>query len=273
MKTIGTALTALFLIALAGNIYAAPKSELWPRWQVHDQQSQTIIDHSAWGDFLQRYLVPGENGAASLIRYAAVTEEDHTKLSGYLDQLAQTEVSTLNREEQKAYWINLYNALTVDTILNNYPVESIREIKSGWFSGGPWDLTLITVEGVELTLNDIEHRILRPIWRDARIHYAVNCASIGCPNLQQQPFTAANSEGLLNQAAQAYINSPRGAELRSGKLYLSSIYDWFSQDFGISKQELLQHIASFAKPELAEQLKSYNGGIAYHYSWDLNILP
>ena len=95
-------------------------------------------------------------------------------------------------DEQRAFWINLYHALTVRVILSHYPVSGIREIdiSPGLFARGPWDRKLIPVEGVELTLNDIEHRILRPIWRDPRVHYALNCASLGCPDLRRRPIPA-----------------------------------------------------------------------------------
>ena len=145
-----------------------------------------------------------------------------------------TPVSSLNRGEQLAYWINFYNALTVQVILDHYPTDSILDIKisPGFFSIGPWDKKLVTVEGEELSLNDMEHRILRPIWRDPRIHYGVNCASIGCPNLLTTAYTADNVDGLLTENAVAYVNHPRGASLQNGALTVSSIYDWFEEDFG-----------------------------------------
>ena len=95
-----------------------------------------------------------------------------------------------------------------------------------------WKKKLLTIEGEEVSLNDIEHRILRPIWRDPRIHYAVNCASIGCPNLVSTPFTAENTEALLDQGARNYINHPRAVNISSkGKVTVSSIYSWFESDF------------------------------------------
>lgn len=109
-------------------------------------------------------------------RYKAVSDTDHQKLKDYLDYLSRLTPVEYPREIQKAYWINLYNALTVDLILQHYPVESITDIGS-WYHFGPWDDEVVTASGQPLTLNDIEHRILRPLWEDNRIHYAVNCAS------------------------------------------------------------------------------------------------
>jgi len=266
----------LVLVALAlslgwaASVCAAPKAKLWPRWRASDSQSTLRVDHSAWAAFLQKYLVVTPADAPNLVRYRSVTAVDKQALAGYLAALAKVPVATLNRAEQKAYWINLYNALTVKTILDHYPVTSIRDIKSGWFSSGPWDLKLIQVDGVELSLNDIEHRILRPIWRDNRIHFAVNCASLGCPSLQPEPFTAENSERLLDQGARDYINSPRGVHFEGDTLTLSSIFDWYQSDFGASQAALLSYLVRLAAPELAARLGHFNGTIVYAYDWLLN---
>jgi len=262
-------ITMLLLIA-STSVYAAPKAELWPRWQANEPQSSLRVDHSDWAQFLDKYLVAGKFGTANRVRYAEVNLADKDSLAQYLAKLSAVPMSKLNRAEQKAVWINLYNALTVQTILKDYPVKSIKEISSGWFSGGPWDLKLIKVEGIELSLNDIEHRILRPIWQDNRVHYAVNCASLGCPNLQPEPFTAENSDRLLTEAARDFINSPRGVAMSDNHLLLSSIYEWFQVDFGASEAALLEHLEQFAAADLAAKLKNYRGTISYQYNWDLN---
>jgi hypothetical protein len=264
--------TFLFILGfgLAMIACAAPKAELWPRWQANDPQSSLSVDHSSWAHFLDQYLLVGKPGAVTLVRYASVTPEDRESLANYLDAMSTISVTKLNRAEQKAFWINLYNALTVHTILDHYPLQSITDISSGWFSSGPWDLKLIKVEKVELSLNDIEHRILRPIWQDNLVHYAVNCASLGCPNLQSEPFDAENTDRLLAKAAHEFVNSSRGAEITGNNLLLSSIYDWFQEDFGGSEASLLIHLEKFAASGLAAKLKNYQGTISYDYNWDLN---
>lgn len=271
MRSISKILFIMIFLILPGTIvFAAPKAELWPRWQANNPQSTTRVDHSAWTRFLDMYLTVGEVGGVNLVNYAGVSSEDKDSLTIYLATLGSVPISELNRTEQKAFWINLYNSLTVSSILEHHPRKSIREISSGWFSPGPWDLKLIKVEGTELSLNDIEHRILRPIWQDNRVHYAVNCASLGCPNLQAKPFTADNIERLLDKAAHDFVNSLRGVNLTAGTLILSSIYDWFQIDFGGSKTTLFTHLEKFAAPALANKLKKYQGTISYQYSWDLN---
>ena len=258
----------LLLVSTAA--HAAPKSELWSRWQANNPQNNMRVDHADWAHFLDKYLIIGQAGTANLIRYAEVSVEDKKSLEQYLNNLSNVPTSKLNRTEQKAFWINLYNALTVQAILANYPVESIRDISSGWFSSGPWDLKLISIEGVDVSLNDIEHRILRPIWNDNRVHYAVNCASLGCPNLQSVPFSAENIDQLLDRAARDFINSPRGVDIKGNRLYLSSIYDWFQVDFGSSEEDAIKHIQRYAKNSLAENLKVITGTISYQYDWNLN---
>ena len=257
-------------VVVAAAAFAAPKPDLWPRWEAHDPASTVRVDHRPWEELLAKYLVTGHPSGVNRVRYAQVTAEDKAALDRYVASLEATPVSSLGRPEQLAYWINFYNALTVKVILDHYPVKSIRDIKSGWFNPGPWDLKLVTVEGEQLTLNDMEHRILRPIFRDNRVHYAVNCASIGCPNLQPEAFTAENTARLLKAGAREHVNHPRGARVEGGRLIASSIYDWFQVDFGGSEAGVLEHLRAYAEGPLAEALRGFRGTISYQYDWSLN---
>jgi len=257
---------------LAGALVAAPKADLWPRWEAHNPESNRVVDHTAWDRFLNRYLVTNHPSAINRVEYGDVTAADKQMLESYLDSLQQAPVSQLNRNEQKAYWINLYNAATIKVILDHYPVTSITKINlsSGLFSKGPWEAKILRIEGEEVSLNDVEHRILRPIWKDPRIHYAVNCASIGCPNLQDRAYTSENTEALLEKGAREYINHHRGTSFQGKKLVLSSIYDWFQEDFDRSEQGVLRHLHRYAAPELAGKLDNFSGRINYEYDWSLN---
>ena len=252
---------------------AAPKADLWPRWERHDPRSTVTVDHAAWDEFLGKYLVADDPSGINLARYGSVTPEDRQALRSYLDSLEAVRVSEMNRDEQRAYWINLYNALTVLLILEHYPVKSIRDIKisPGFFSSGPWDKKLLVIEGEKVSLNDIEHRILRPIWKDNRLHYAVNCASLGCPNLQPAAYGSANTERLLEEGAREYVNHPRGVRFDGKKLVLSSIYGWFKEDFGGSEKGILEHLLTYADDQLMERLRDYRGRIKNEYDWSLNI--
>lgn len=249
----------------------APKSELWERWQAHDPGATAVVDHGAWQGLLQAYLRPGADGL-NRFDYGAVGPTGRAALEGYVAHLAAQPIDRLSKTEQLAFWINLYNALTVRVVLEHYPVDSIRDIdiSPGLFADGPWDKALVTVAGEELSLNDIEHRILRPIWRDRRIHYALNCASVGCPNLLAEAFTGANAEALLDAAARAYVNGPRGLRLVKGKVIVSSIYVWFKEDFGRSDAAILAHLARFAEPDLAAKLAGVTKLDDHAYDWTLN---
>ena len=249
----------------------APDAELWDRWTTHDPTAGTTIDHAAWTAFLDRYRSMGPNGVARL-DYGGVDADARERLQDYIDRLAGQDIGTFSRPVQRAYWINLYNALTVATVLDHYPVESIRDIdiSPGWFSNGPWDAKLVEVDGVELSLNDIEHRILRPIWEDPRIHYAVNCASIGCPNLQPVAFTAANGERLLDAGARAYVNHPRGVGVEGEELVVSSIYHWFQADFGGTERGVMEHLERYADEPRRAVLMMYEGYDDHRYDWSLN---
>jgi hypothetical protein len=262
--------TLVALLVVAGTASAASKPDPWSKWETNDPQSTTRIDHSAWGAFLKQYVVTDHPSGVNRVKYGSVSPEDRKSLDAYVAALEAAQVSALNPAEQKAYWINLYNALTVKVILDHYPVESIRDIKSGLFKSGPWDKELLEIEGEKVTLNDIEHRILRPIWEDNRVHYAVNCASMGCPNLQPEVYTLDNIEDLLQKAAREYVNHPRGARIEDGKLTLSSIYDWFQVDFGSSEREVIEHLLLFAEDPLAANLKGFDGKVRYEYDWSLN---
>jgi len=266
------ALLTIFL--LPTTTHAAPKADLWDLWEAHDPASSISVDHRAWDALLAKYLVTTDPSGINLFRYGAVTTVDRIALEMYLKELQAIKVSELNRPEQMAYWINFYNALTISTVLQHYPVRSIKDIdiSPGLFANGPWDAKLVRIDGQKVSLNDIEHRILRPIWRDPRIHYAVNCAAIGCPDLQDRAFVPENTGQMLDEAAVRFINHPRGAGMdQKGRLVLSSIYKWFREDFGDDLDEILEHIREFASGELKEKIPA--GGkvrVKYRYDWSLN---
>jgi hypothetical protein len=275
MKRIFNAALLLWLGLLISATAAAklfvPDLEPWDEWVVADASSTASIDHSLWQQILNLYLLTKTADGINRFDYAAVTAADRSRLQSYINEMAALDPRDYNRQQQKPYWINLYNALTVDVVLENYPVKSIRRINGGLLGTGPWNQQVITVAGIELSLNDIEHRILRPIWRDPRIHFAVNCASLGCPNLAADAYTFENLEALLEQGAHDYINHPRGVMFSDkGVLILSSLFNWYDIDFGATREERLQYLAGYAEPELVAQMNNYSGKIKYAYDWKLN---
>jgi Protein of unknown function, DUF547 len=260
-------LTSLPALAALG----VPKSELWARWQTHARAATLQVDDAPWAAFLATYRRIDADGVAR-IAYGAVTPADRARLSAYVKSLQSADVDLLTRPQQFAYWVNFYNAATVDIVVRAYPVKSIRAIEGGLLGLGPWGRKRFTVKGEELSLNDIEHRILRPIWRDARVHYAVNCASIGCPNLAAEPWRADRVEPMLDAAARSYINSPRGFKREKGRLIASRIYQWFGVDWG-DEAAILAHARLYATPTTRAALGNATRIDGYHYDWELNDAP
>lgn len=249
----GLALTALHTAALA-------------------QSSDALFD-----ELLARYVVPGSDGV-NRVDYARWTANgrDRAGLARYVDALQVRAPSKMGRNEAFAFWSNLYNAVTLKVVLDRYPVASIREIKSeGLFDPkaylGPWRTKRVTVEGRSLSLDDIEHEVLRPTFKDPRVHYALNCAAYGCPNLRPKAWAPATLDADLDAAARAFINHPRGVTVEPDKkLKVSSIYKWFAADFGGNDAKTIAHLRKYAGPALAAALGADTTIAGDGYDWSLN---
>jgi hypothetical protein len=250
---------------------AVPKAEPWEIWLEHDPKSVQSIDHTAWERFLVSYLRIGSDGMHR-VAYGEVTPEDRAALDAYLDRLAAVPIRTYNRLEQMAYWINLYNALIVRLVLDHYPIASIRDIDPSPrpLSGGPWDDTLVKIDGTPVSLYDIVHRILRPIFGDPRVHYALSCGALGCANLQPEPFRGDRLDHQLSKAAMAYVNDARCVSFEGDQLGLSSLYRWYRQDFGGSDAAVIHHLMAFADPQLAMELQRFDTIGPDGFDWRLN---
>jgi hypothetical protein len=230
---------------------------------------------------LARYVLDHTDGVTR-VRYATWkgNAADMRALDAWIAEAASRRPSAMVREEAFAYWANLYNALTLKVVLDRYPVRSIRDIRStgvpldpkGWT--GPWRTRLVTVEGRRMSLDDIEHETMRPTFRDPRVHYAVNCASIGCPNIWPRAWRAATLDRELDEAASAFVNHPRGVTvLPDGRLRISSIYSWFREDFGGSEAGVIAHLRRHAAPALAARLGERIAIAEDTYDWALNDAP
>lgn len=241
-----------------------PKSDLIDvRFLKSDEESTIIVDHTPWAILLSEIVVEGDDGI-NRVRYGTFSEDQRATLDSYIEALSGVDPATLSKAAQLAFWINLYNAETIALILDNYALSSIRDIDA------PWDQPVTVIDGIPLSLNDIEHRIIRPVFNDPRIHYAVNCASIGCPNLAADAYTGENIEEFLTMAARAYVNHPRGISVDKGRITASKIYGWYRDDFGDNDAEILSHIRAFAAPALLERLQDKKKISRYRYDWDLN---
>ena len=265
----------LLLIALlAPHSMAAPKSELWSYWSANQSQSSIKVDHQIWQALLSRYVLLSDDGIHR-VAYGEFDETAKAKLREYLDAMSRIAPTQLNRDEQLAYWINLYNAQTIQVVLDHPRKKSILSM-GPFFSLGPWDEPYLTIENKPVTLNDIEHRILRPIWQDHRLHYVLNCASIGCPNLSQTAYRATSIAQQMADAQIAFLQHPRAISFTDrGELQLTSLFDWYLADFAPDVFGLLAYLA-VQRPDLAADLAAMAGNadakINYVYDWDLNVV-
>ena len=242
-----------------------------PIFQQSDPGSPYVVDHSTWNCLLSKYLVTDVQGI-NRFHYGSVTPADRSALKGYLQQLQAVDTRTLNQNEQLAYWFNLYNARTVEVVLDNYRIRSIRRVKQRFtdFVGPFDDEGAVTVLGKPLSLNDIESGIIRPVWNDPRIHYALNCASFGCPNLASRAWTANDLDGMLNQAACQYINSGRAVKRGLFGVRTSKIYKWYEADFGGSDEAVLNHLRQYANGNTLRLLNGQRKIRGHFYDWSLN---
>lgn len=257
-------ISALLVCTVAG---AAPSADPWDMWNASDESRAAHIDHSAWQVLISQYQKTDKDGIARF-DYAHVDSVHRRLLNVYIDQLSDLDPRQFTRAEQFAYWVNLYNALVTQLMIKHYPVDSITDL-GAWYQFGPWDKKVIEVAGQKLSLNDIQHRILRPFWPDPRVFYVLNCASLGCPNLPSFTLSAKNTEQQLSDGARAYINSPRGVAFEDGTLVLSRIYDWYAKDFG-GEAGVRQHLLKYAEPALAQKLKGFDGKTRYRFDWEVN---
>ena len=227
-------------------------------------------DYGPWAEFLSKWIRLPADGIARVDYAGAVAAGARAPLQEWLAETQKVDPTTLSPDAAFCWWVNLYNAATIDLVLKEYPVRTILQIEGGLFNSGPWDEEILSVNGDDLSLDNIEHGILRPIWKDPRIHYAVNCASIGCPNLKATPWVTATLEADLEEGARVYVNHPRGAQFKDGQLIVSKIYDWFEVDFGDSETGVIAHLKQYADGALADRLANTTRIANSEYDWNLN---
>ncbi len=257
------------LVFGAGPIRAA---SVTATFEPHAKGSARTVDHSAWNELLAAHLVAGADGINRL-DYVRLNGAPHGRLKSYIAELEKVDVAALDRPEQQAFWINLYNAVGLDAVLARYPVASINDVSladpAGQMQTGPWKAKLVTVAGVALSLDDIENAIVRAVFKDARAHYALNCLSIGCPNMRPVALTGANLEAQFESASREFVNHPRAISFGAdGKVTASSVYEWFDADFG-GFEGIVAHMAKYAEAPLKTKLAALKAIDAYTYDWAL----
>jgi hypothetical protein len=197
---------------------------------------------------------------ANLVDYTALLR--NKKFTAIGQQLADYDPNSLQGDDKLAFYINAYNYFAIKIILDHWPVESIKDI--GSLFKPVWKRGVGSINGKIVTLNEIEHEVLRPLG-DPRIHFAIVCASMSCPDLRMEVFTAEELDHQLNEQTQTFLaNSSKGAAVKKDELYLSEIFDWFEQDFE-AQGGIYQFIGRFHP-----QLQQYSDFEMIDYNWQLN---
>lgn len=218
---------------------------------------RTLTEHQLWNELLKKHV--SDNGNVNYSDF----KKDHKELLGYIRilQITHEKVNIKidrTKDELLAYWINAYNALTVDLIIRNYPTNSIKDIKD------PWDQRLWEFGDKWYNLNDIEHQILRKM-NEPRIHFAIVCASVSCPKLQNEAYTASNLEEQLTIATQGFLADTSKNEITKNRIKLSKIFKWFANDFK-TEGTLVDFLNQYSDITISESAKkSFKD-----YDWDLN---
>tara|TARA_B100001123_G_C15132227_1_gene955832 strand:+ start:175 stop:942 length:768 start_codon:yes stop_codon:yes gene_type:complete len=239
-------------------------------WKEYDSLSDRFVDHRAWGYLLNKHVRLGMDGI-NRVAYGDFTPEDRRYLDFYIKSLADFSYETLNRKEQYAYWLNLYNALVIKLILSRYLVLSINDIKFGsdLFRTSPFNKTLVRIKGVPLSLANIRNDILSNLFVDPRLHYGLCDAAIGSPKLLKYPFTGDRVDRMLDGAALDFVNHPRGVLIKEDIIKLSGLYRRYFEDFGRNRVELLRHVKGYAMYNLKAKLDE-KMPIIYKFDWSLN---
>jgi len=224
------------------------------------KEDRPTIDHQPWSDLLQQYV-----DATGKVNYEGFIQ-DSVKLSQYLELLSKNPPGQNWTDNDKlAYWINTYNAFTVQLIVDHYPLKSIKDVVDGsGLVNSPWDLKFFKIGNVSFDLGTIEHEILRKEFKEPRIHFAVNCASYSCPKLLNEAYLADRMEEQLDAQAKDFLHDERKNIINKKETKLSKIFDWFESDF-----KLVGGVSSF----IEKNQSNFNPSLAIEYldyNWELN---
>jgi hypothetical protein len=249
------------------SVHAAPPDHTYAQW------NSLVQKHVKW--------LPGKK--ASQVDYAQFAK-DRESLKGVLKEwsaVTQEEYNAFSREQKMAFLINAYNGYTVELILTKYPkLKSIKDL--GSFLKSPWKNEFFTLLGKPRHLDWIEHEQLRPVFKDSRVHAAVNCASVGCPALLDEAFTAAKLNSQLETGFKRFLSDKTRNRVQKDELQVSSIFKWFKEDFEGGSggfQNVKDVFAKYAKelsddPAVQQQLVSKSLEVTYlDYDWSLNDIP
>lgn len=273
LKLLSTPLIRVFgviLLSLTQSQHVEAAAPLGQRWSANQQTSMAQIDHSSFDRLLKKYV-----DSEGFVNYRdwKTSQTDRLALQNYLKLLSRANPGMPTpKQAQLAFWINAYNALTLEGIMQVYPTSSIRNHTAKVFGYNIWnDLPLIVGEK-KYSLTQIEHEILRKM-NEPRIHFAIVCASIGCPKLRNEAYVAEKVDAQLLENTVEFFRQKKHFQVNPSKktIYLSSILDWFAADFGSTQSEQLRYFAKFAPESSRTLLTSPNVTVKFlDYNWGLN---
>lgn len=263
------ALTLCLLLFPPAAVTAAPAADYWSFWDSSDERRVAVIDHAVWDELLGRYVVTASESGVNRFRYGDVGDADRKALARYIDHLADLDPRAYRKREQQAYWMNLYNALSVRVVLAHY-TDGAGAPETSPLAASALSKNRIKVAGKKLSLNDIEHRILRPIWQDHRIHFGLNCATLDCPNMDSRAYTGSTVQKQLKEAGRRFVSDRRGVHYADGQLRVSRLFQDHRGDFADSEKALLRLVAHYADDRKALYLLGYDGRIQYNQDLRLN---
>ena len=230
-------------------------------------------DYKLWTEILTKHYNPAKG-----MDYKALQANDKAKLDALRQQMARVDVQWLSRKDQLAYWINLYNVSVVAIVVDNYPVESIRDISTDPIIRlNVFKKKSVNIKGGTLSLDAIENKKIRDVFKDARIHFAINCAAESCPPIRPEPYVGARIDQQLDDQTRKFLNGPHGVKLErsGGKLTITTtkIMDWFKGDFERYQGGRRAFIHHYASPDKQKQIEAVGNQIElefHEYSWKLN---
>lgn len=226
------------------------------------QTNKSFHQHEKWDQLTQKYVT--DNG---FVNYKGFIK-DSTKLNVYLKELADNHPNDKwTSGQKKAFWINAYNAFTIQLIIRNYPVKSIKDLGGSIYKiNTSWDIKFIHLGDETYDLNNIEHNILRKEWDDARVHAVVNCASVSCPALRKGAFTGDKVDEQMDEQMKSFINDKTKNTISENKADVSSLFKWFSGDFKNNAPSVIAYINKYSKVKIKPGAE-----ITYKdYDWSLN---
>ncbi len=250
-----------FTITILGN--CSPDKPVQKKAKPTNYSDSKPVSHQQFSTILQKYV-----SVTGRVNYRRL-QQDTLNLNQYLNNLSRNPPgANWSSPEKLAFWINAYNAFTLQLVLRHYPVKSIKDIGSKFqipFVNSVWDIAFINIGDNKMTLNQIEHQILRKEFKEPRIHFAIVCASVSCPKLRREAYTGAALQQQLDDQARSFINDATRNQLQPDKIKISKIFSWFQGDF-TRKEPLTNYLNRYSQIKINANARVST----LTYNWSLN---